>query len=133
MSDIDRIRTDIEFMRTQAARQRRNIFELRKAGIPTGPADELLQRMFVGIDRLCAQWGEMKRLLPRSKSRVLGGRTWQASPAGYRGGRAKLDQVWTSLRVRVANMAKQATAGLIPQWIERRGNHDLQGDSNRCA
>jgi hypothetical protein len=39
-------------MRTQVARQRRNILELRKAGIPTGLADELLQRMFDGMDRL---------------------------------------------------------------------------------
>jgi hypothetical protein len=76
MSDIDRIRTEIEFMRTQVARQRRNILELRKAGIPTGPADELLQRLFDGIDRLCAQRDEMKRFLPRSKGRVLGGRKW---------------------------------------------------------
>lgn len=76
MPDIDFIRSEIERMRVQVGRQRREILQLQRAGIPTASADALLQRMLDKIDGLCAERDQMKALLPRPKSKVLGGRSW---------------------------------------------------------
>jgi hypothetical protein len=75
MPDLDYIRAEIERMRDQVGRQRREMLQLQRAGIPTASAEALLQQMLEKIDGLCAERDRLKAELPR-KSKVLGGRSW---------------------------------------------------------
>lgn len=75
MPDIDHIRAEIERMRVQVGRQRKEILQLQRAGIATASADALLQRMLDKIDALCAERDRLKIDLPRPRH-VLGGRKW---------------------------------------------------------
>jgi hypothetical protein len=72
---LDHIRNEIEHMRTQVGRQRKEILQLQKVGIPTASAEALLQRLLDKIDGLCTERDRLKAELPR-KSKVLGGRSW---------------------------------------------------------
>jgi hypothetical protein len=74
MASLDLIRSEIEHMRAQVSRQRKEILQLQRAGIPTTSA--LLQRMLDKIDGLCAERDRPKAELPKSKAPVLGGRRW---------------------------------------------------------
>ena len=68
MPDIDFIRGEIERMRNQVGRQRKEILQLQRAGIPTA-SDALLERMLDKIDGLCSERDRPKSLEP-------GGRKW---------------------------------------------------------
>jgi hypothetical protein len=57
---LDHVRSEIEHMRVQVARQRREILQLQKAGIPTVSAEALLERMLGKIDTLCQQRDRLK-------------------------------------------------------------------------
>jgi hypothetical protein len=72
---LDHIRSEIEHMRVQVGRQRKEILQLQRAGIPTASAELLLQRMLDKIEGLCAERDRLKAGLPR-ESKVLGGRKW---------------------------------------------------------
>jgi hypothetical protein len=72
---LDHVRSEIEHMRTQVGRQRREILQRQRAGVPTASAEVLLQRMLDKIDGLCVERDRLKAGLPR-KSKVLGGRSW---------------------------------------------------------
>ncbi len=78
MPDIDVIRNEIEQMRTQVGRQRKEILQLQRAGIPTASAEALLQRMLDKIDGLCVERDRLKAAeQPQlGARRVLGGRKW---------------------------------------------------------
>ena len=77
MPDIQYIRAEIERMRLQVHRQRGEIRQLQKAGIPTASAEALLGRMLKNIDGLCAERDRLKKEQPGpSKGKVLGGRRW---------------------------------------------------------
>jgi hypothetical protein len=54
MPDIEYIRAEIERMRIQVHRQRGEIRQLQRAGIPTASAEALLDRMLNSIDGLPA-------------------------------------------------------------------------------
>ena len=62
------LREEIERRRRQILRQRREIRDLQRAGLPTKSADELLARMLSKVDDLCAdrdqQVGEQRRKYP---------------------------------------------------------------------
>ena len=73
---LDHIRSEIEHMRLQGGRQRKEILQLQRAGIPTTWAEALLQRMLEKIDCLCAERDRLKAELPRPKGKVLRGRNW---------------------------------------------------------
>ena len=73
---LDHLRSEISFMRLQVSRQRKEILQLQRAGIPTASAEALLQRMLDKIDGLCAERDRLKSELPKPKGRVLGGRKW---------------------------------------------------------
>ena len=75
MPDLDFIRREIEHMRVQVGRQRREILQLQRAGISTASAELLLGRMHSKIDDLCAQRDRLKKEQPVER-RVLGGRSW---------------------------------------------------------
>jgi hypothetical protein len=70
---LETIRGEIERMRAQVGRQRKEILQLQRAGIPTGPAEALLQRMLDRIDGLCIERDRLKKELPAAKGKVLGG------------------------------------------------------------
>jgi hypothetical protein len=57
---LDAIRNEIEHMRRQILRQRKEIRDLQRAGIPTKSAEELLTLMLAKVDGLC---GERDRLI----------------------------------------------------------------------
>jgi hypothetical protein len=74
---LHHIRAEIERMRTQVGRQRHEIRQLQRAGIPTASAEALLERMLNKIDELCTERDKLKRDIPNpSKGKVLGGRRW---------------------------------------------------------
>jgi hypothetical protein len=58
-------------MRYQVHRQRGEIRQLRRAGIPTTSAEPLLDRMLNKIDNLCTQ---RDRLTQEEPAKALGGR-----------------------------------------------------------
>jgi hypothetical protein len=77
MPDIEYVRAEIERMRMQVHRQRGEIRQLQRAGIPTASAEALLERMLNNIDGLCAERDRLKKEQPApSKGKVLGGRRW---------------------------------------------------------
>ena len=71
---LPHIRAEIERMRTQVSRQRKEILQLQRAGINSLPAEALLARMLANIDNLCAERDRLKKEQPL-KPKVLGGRS----------------------------------------------------------
>jgi hypothetical protein len=76
MPDLDDIRGEIERMRVQVGRQRKEILALQRAGIPTASAELLLARMLAKIDDLCARRDRLKKEQPVRKMGAAGGRSW---------------------------------------------------------
>jgi hypothetical protein len=74
--DLSTVRNEIEHMRRQVHRQRGEIRDLQRAGIPTKSADELLARMQIKIDELCIerdrQVGEARRKYPGTNKVING-------------------------------------------------------------
>jgi len=68
---LDQLRSEIERMRIQVHRQRGEIRQLQRAGIPTASAEALLERMLANIDGMCAERDKLKKALvppgPRSR------------------------------------------------------------------
>jgi hypothetical protein len=74
MPDIEYIRSEIERMRIQVHRQRGEIRQRQRAGIPTASAEALLDRMLNKIDGLCAERDRLKKEQPSPfKGKALGG------------------------------------------------------------
>jgi hypothetical protein len=74
---LDHVRAEIEHMRVQVGRQRKEILQLQRAGISTASAELLLGRMHAKIDDLCAERERLKKEQGGpTKGRVLGGRSW---------------------------------------------------------
>jgi hypothetical protein len=67
---LDHIRSEIETMRVQLGKQRREILQLQRAGISTAAAEVLLQRMLDKIDALCAERDRLKLEQPSSKGKM---------------------------------------------------------------
>jgi hypothetical protein len=61
MSSIEFVRTEIERLRVQISRQQQDIVTLQRLGLSTGLAEELLARMRVSINALCAKRDWMQR------------------------------------------------------------------------
>lgn len=75
--DLEYVRSEIERMRIQVGRQRREILQLQRAGISTASAELLLARMHTTIDRLCEKRERLRKTEPGPlKGKVLGGRRW---------------------------------------------------------
>jgi Fe2+ or Zn2+ uptake regulation protein len=75
MPSLSYIRTEIERMRVQVSRQRKEILQLLRSGISTASAELLLVRMHAKIDQLRSERERFKAEQP-SKPSVLGGRSW---------------------------------------------------------
>ena len=73
---ITYIREEIERRRRQILRQRREIRDLQRAGIPTKSAEELLARMLSKVDDLCIgrdrQVREQRVKYPGTDKAVIG-------------------------------------------------------------
>jgi hypothetical protein len=75
--DLDHVRSEIERMRVQVGRQRKEILQLQRAGIGTASAELLLGRMLAKIEGLCDERDRLKKEEGGpTKGRVLGGRSW---------------------------------------------------------
>jgi len=75
--EIERIRSEIEHMRVQVGRQRKEILQLQRAAISTASAELLLLRMLAKIEGLCDERDRLKKEQDGPmKGRVLGGRSW---------------------------------------------------------
>jgi hypothetical protein len=71
------VRSEIEHMRVQVGRQRKEILQLQRAGISTASAELLLGRVLAKIEDLCAERDRLKKEEGGpTKGRVLGGRSW---------------------------------------------------------
>ena len=74
---LDHVRSEIDHMRVQLGRQRKEILQLQRAGISNASAELLLQRMQTKIEGLCAERDRLKKEQGGpTKGRVLGGRSW---------------------------------------------------------
>jgi hypothetical protein len=72
---LEAIRSEIEHMRRQIHRQRGEIRQLQRAGIPTTSAEALLARMLSKVDDLCAErdrLGEARRKYPGANKVING-------------------------------------------------------------
>jgi hypothetical protein len=73
---LSSIRAEIEHMRRQIHRQRREIRDLQRAGIPTSSAEQLLARMLSKVDELCVERdqkvGEERRKYPGTNKVING-------------------------------------------------------------
>jgi hypothetical protein len=77
MPDLNFIRAEIERMRLQVSRQRKDILSLQRAGIDTASAELLLGRIQAKIDDLCAERDRLRKEQGGPvKGRALGGRSW---------------------------------------------------------
>ena len=76
MPDIGFVRGEIQRTRLQVLRQRREIMQLQRAGIPTTSAEALLDRMLNKIDDLCAERDRLKKKLKKGLPRRMLGRHW---------------------------------------------------------
>ena len=74
---LDHVRFEIEHLRVQLLRQRREILQLQRAGISTAAAELLLGRMQAKIEDLCDERYRLKKEEGGcTKGRVLAGRSW---------------------------------------------------------
>lgn len=74
---LNHVRSEIEHMRVQVGRQRKEILQLQRAGLGTASAELLLQRMLAKIEGLCDERDRLKNEKDGpTKGRVLGGRSW---------------------------------------------------------
>jgi hypothetical protein len=76
MPDLNYIRAEIEHVRRQIVRHRKEIQDLQRAGIATKSADELLIRMQTKVDGLCEERdrlvGEQRRKYPGTNKVING-------------------------------------------------------------
>jgi hypothetical protein len=70
---LETIRSEIERRRAQVGRQRKEILQLQRAGIPTASAEALLQRMLDRIDALCIERDRLKKEMAPPRGKVLRG------------------------------------------------------------
>lgn len=74
---LEFVRTEIERMRLQVARQRKDILLLENASIPTTSADALLSRMEATLADLRAERDGLKaEVAPPQRLKRVGGRLW---------------------------------------------------------
>jgi hypothetical protein len=72
MPDLNLLGREIEHMRAQLGRHRKDLLTLQRAGAGTATAEALLARMQARIDNLCAQRDALKdreRAAPDGRSR----------------------------------------------------------------
>jgi len=76
MADLEQVRREVEHMRVQLGRQRKEILQLQRAGLSTASAELLLGRMLARIDSLCECRDQLKKGQPVKRIGALRGRSW---------------------------------------------------------
>jgi hypothetical protein len=64
MPDLDHIQAEIERMRVQVGRQRKEILQIQRARISSATAEVVFGSMLANIDRLCEQRDQLNKELP---------------------------------------------------------------------
>ena len=80
---LDHVRSEIEHMRVQCGRQRKEILQLQRAGLSTASAETLLQRMLSKVDDLCAERDRQVRAAKGSPT-YASGKPIRGTPANRR-------------------------------------------------
>jgi hypothetical protein len=81
---LDHIRSEIEHMRVQITRQRKEILQLQRAGIPTTSAEALLERMLSKVDGLVEQRDRLKQEAKLKEPSYPSGKRILGTPAHRR-------------------------------------------------
>lgn len=84
MPTLEYLRSEMEHMRAQISRQRKEILQLQRARISTASAEALLTRMQAKVEGLCA---ERDRLAEEEKAKKLtyaSGKPLKGTPARRR-------------------------------------------------
>lgn len=84
MPDLDLIRAEIEHMRVQIGRQRKEMLQLQRAGIPTASAEALLERMLAKVDGLVEQRDRLKQEAKLKEPSSTSGKRIHGPPAHRR-------------------------------------------------
>ena len=84
MPDLDHIRSEIEHMRVQIARQRKEMLQLQRAGIPTASAEALLERMLAKVDGLAELRDRLKQEAKLKGPAYASGKRIHGTPAHRR-------------------------------------------------
>jgi len=84
MPDLDHVRAEIEDMRIQIGRQRKEILQLRRAGIPTASAESLLERMQAKVDGLVDTRDRLRAKAKLDKPTYSSGKRVHGTPAHRR-------------------------------------------------
>ncbi|KJC44521.1 hypothetical protein UP06_18820 [Bradyrhizobium sp. LTSP857] len=71
----------IDHMRSQIGRQRNEILQLQRAGIPTASAEALLGRMQAKVDDLCDRRDRLKGEEPLERPCYASGKPLKGTPA----------------------------------------------------
>jgi hypothetical protein len=113
--DLDHVRSEIEHMRVQVGRQRKEILQLQRAGIGTASAELLLGRMLAKIEDLCAERDRQEEGSPTQGRLAAGVGDGRAPEMARReGGQLAMDQ-----RARRTTSASH-TRGLLLSTLSRR-------------
>ena len=70
MLKFDYVRNEIELMRVHVHRQRDEIYQLQREGIPTASAEDLLDRMLKRVDEMSAERARLKNVQPAHEDQV---------------------------------------------------------------
>ena len=70
MLKFDYVRNEIELMRVHVHRQRHEIYQLQREGIPTASAEDLLDRMLKRVDEMSAERARLKNVQPAHEDQV---------------------------------------------------------------
>jgi|EndMetStandDraft_5_1072996.scaffolds.fasta_scaffold443038_1 hypothetical protein len=130
---LDHVRSEIEHMRVQLGRQRKEILQLQRAGISTASAGLLLTRMLAKIDDLCAERDRLKQsraVLRKGACLARGAGDARTIEMVRRAGSSPWLDALAELRQRAAREGHcfqdvQAIAVAIDQYAEKAlGNRD---------
>ncbi len=83
MLDIHFLRNEIEHMRAQLSRQRKEMLQLQRAGVGTASAETLLARMLAKVDDLCAERDRQVRAAKEGPT-YASGKPIKGTPANRR-------------------------------------------------
>ena len=83
MLDIHFLRNEIEHMRAQISRQRKEMLQLQRAGVGTASAETLLARMLAKVDDLCAERDRQVRAAKEGPT-YASGKPIKGTPANRR-------------------------------------------------
>lgn len=76
MSMLDRIRNEIDHLRVQVGRHRREVSRLRHSGIDVGATEALIGKIQAKIQELCSERDALRKMQPSPTKGRVGRRKW---------------------------------------------------------